>query len=113
MMTTRRLTAGFLTIAVLSGGLTVGSAATASARQSESPIQTYTAMKCWKDHDENACKGHLTGKKMSKNVKECLVKGGLIGAASVVVGRINKTEASKLAKIAVTNGGAACLAAVS
>ncbi|MEU8548890.1 hypothetical protein AB0C81_18180 [Streptomyces roseoverticillatus] len=49
---------------------------------------------------------------MSKNVKDCLVKGGLAGAGSIIIGRINKTEASKLAKMAVTSGGAACLAAI-
>ncbi|GES31490.1 hypothetical protein San01_39770 [Streptomyces angustmyceticus] len=85
----------------------MGAASSASA---ESPIEAakYACMQ----GNENMCKAVYEQKPISKNVKNCLIKGAVAGAGAIVIGRINKTAAEKLAKETVAAGATACVAAI-
>ncbi|MFF8786512.1 hypothetical protein [Streptomyces sp. NPDC015125] len=62
--------------------------------------------------NQDMCEAVYDQKPIPKSVKTCLVKGAVAGAAAIVIGRINKTIAKKLAKETVTAGAAACVAAI-
>ncbi|WP_327676634.1 hypothetical protein [Streptomyces sp. NBC_00467] len=62
---------------------------------------------------EKACKSLLMTKKMKKAVKDCLIKGGIGGAAALIVGRfVSKDVAADIAKKTIVAGSAGCLAAL-
>lgn len=61
---------------------------------------------------ERACKTVYSKGKLPKNVKDCLIKGGVGAAGAIVVGRVNKEIATRLAKQTVVAGATACVAAV-
>ncbi|MFJ4188322.1 hypothetical protein [Kitasatospora sp. NPDC089509] len=55
----------------------------------------------------------LANKPMSEVAKNCLVKAGIGGAVALVIGRVNATEARKLAITVVATGAGACLNSLS
>lgn len=107
MPKTLRMGAGAVATAVLAGCLTFGAAAPASA---ESPFEGIK-LACMHGN-KDMCEAVYDQKPIPENVKNCLVKGAVAGAGAIVIGRINKTLAKKLAKETVTAGATACVAAI-
>jgi hypothetical protein len=74
------------------------------------PVEEQRSM-CTVYHSKTACASLLHNNKMTKVVKNCLVKAGIGGAAAFIVGRyISKDAAEDIAKKVVVAGSAACLA---
>ncbi|CAM5238076.1 hypothetical protein AB0M94_03235 [Streptomyces xanthochromogenes] len=76
--------------------------------------QEYNSAGCYlgKKKDPKACERLLAGKPMSKTAKDCLVKAGIGGAAALIVGRINKDLAKKIATNVVAGGVTGCLSSL-
>ncbi|MEU6257774.1 hypothetical protein [Streptomyces sp. NPDC047043] len=68
--------------------------------------QDIAAGKCYYG-DKESCELLVGGLKMSKKTKNCLVNASVAAAISLIVGRINKDLASKVAKQAVGAGAGA------
>lgn len=62
--------------------------------------------------NQGACKTVYSEGKVPKKAKDCLVKGGVAAAGAIVVGRVNKELAGRLAKQTVVAGATACVAAI-
>ncbi|MGW3622541.1 hypothetical protein [Streptomyces sp. NPDC000880] len=117
----KRAISSLLFAALLSGVLIAG-AGTASAdtgpRAAAPPIAMVDPIgeqrsMCTVYKSEKACKSLLMTKKMKKAVKDCLVKGGIGGAAALIVGRfVSKDVAADIAKKTIVAGSAGCLAAL-
>ncbi|MEU0255753.1 hypothetical protein ABZ299_25405 [Streptomyces sp. NPDC006184] len=111
-----------LSVALLSGALMMGTGNTASAAthaQQSAKTSTPVVMvdpredlrsMCTVYHDKYACATLMGRNKMTKMVKNCLVKAGIGGAAAFVVGRyISKDLAKDIAGKVVVAGAAGCL----
>jgi len=62
--------------------------------------------------NEGACKTVYSEGKVPEKAKGCLVEGGVAAAGAIVVGRVNKELADRLAKQTVIAGATACVAAI-
>ncbi|MEU0271888.1 hypothetical protein [Streptomyces sp. NPDC006307] len=60
--------------------------------------------------NKTACAGLISNNKMTKMVKDCLVKAGIGGAGAFVIGRyVSKDVAKDIASKVVVAGATACL----
>ncbi|NUR00694.1 MAG: hypothetical protein HOY79_30455 [Streptomyces sp.] len=73
--------------------------------------QDIAAGKCYYG-DKESCELLIGGLKMSKKVKDCLVKGVVAGAGALIIGRVNKDLAEKVARNTVAAGATACVSAL-
>ncbi|WP_405872348.1 MULTISPECIES: hypothetical protein [unclassified Streptomyces] len=73
--------------------------------------QDIAAGKCYYG-DKESCELLVKGLKMSKKTKNCLVNASVAAAISLIVGRVNKDLASKVAKQAVGAGATSCITAL-
>ncbi|MEU9198311.1 hypothetical protein [Streptomyces hundungensis] len=76
--------------------------------------QEYNTAGCYlgKKKDPKACERLMATKPMSKTAKDCLVKAGIGGAAALIVGRVNKDLAKKIATNVVAGGVTGCLSSL-
>ncbi|MCX5388143.1 hypothetical protein [Streptomyces sp. NBC_00083] len=75
--------------------------------------QEYNSAGCYLGKkDPKACERLLATKPMSKTAKDCLVKAGIGGIAALVVGRVNKDIAKKIATNVVAAGATGCLSSL-
>ncbi|MFJ8035991.1 hypothetical protein [Streptomyces sp. NPDC096032] len=110
-----------LSVTLLSGALMMGGGVASAAPQSHAVAKSSTPVvmvdpredvqsMCTVYHDKYACATLMGRNKMSKIVKNCLVKAGIGGAAAFVVGRyISKDAAKQIAGKVVVAGAAGCL----
>ncbi|MER6262130.1 hypothetical protein ABT270_21000 [Streptomyces sp900105245] len=110
-----------LSVTLLSGALMMGGGVASAAPQSQTVAKSSTPVvmvdpredvqsMCTVYHDKYACATLMGRNKMSKIVKNCLVKAGIGGAAAFVVGRyISKDAAKQIAGKVVVAGAAGCL----
>lgn len=105
-------------LAVL-GSLALGAApAVAQPQHGSAPraprIDTWQDIAASKCHygDKEACELLVGGLRMSKKTKNCLVNASVAAAISLIVGRVNKDLASKVAKQAVGAGATSCITAL-
>ncbi|MEU7602181.1 hypothetical protein [Streptomyces sp. NPDC041003] len=85
--------------------------ASAPAAHAVDVIQENNVKNCYlgKKKDVAACERLLAGRPMTQRAKDCLLKAGIGGAAALVVGRVNKDAAKKIATSVVAGGVAGCL----
>lgn len=121
----KRVISSTLSAALLSGALMMGAGTASAATQPQpvakastahimvDPIEEQRSM-CTVYHSKTACASLLHNNKMTKVVKNCLVKAGIGGAAAFIVGRyISKDAAEDIAGKVVVAGAAACLSSFS
>ncbi|MGW6615194.1 hypothetical protein ACWGA0_17325 [Streptomyces erythrochromogenes] len=74
-------------------------------------VQENNVKNCYlgKKKDVAACERLLSARPMNQRAKDCLLKAGIGGAAALVVGRINKDAAKKMATSVVAGGVTGCL----
>ncbi|MFE2142188.1 hypothetical protein ACFXA3_10615 [Streptomyces sp. NPDC059456] len=116
----RRTAALALTPVLLTGALIAGTgtaladtpsnpaAGKAATVAQVDPIGERRSMCMWKK-DKNDCQSLIASKKMTDMVKNCLIKAGIGGAGALVVGRVNKEVAEKIATSVVAAGVTGCL----
>ncbi|MFF4258969.1 hypothetical protein ACFY1L_48115 [Streptomyces sp. NPDC001663] len=112
-----------VSVAVL-GSLALGAAPAVAQTQETGTSSTKTVVTpkidTWQDiaagkcyyGDKESCELLVGGLKMSKKTKNCLVNASVAAAISLIVGRINKDLASKVAKQAVGAGATSCITAL-
>ncbi|MFD8024077.1 hypothetical protein ACFV6G_27120 [Streptomyces lavendulae] len=85
--------------------------ASAPAAHAVDVIQENNIKNCYlgKKKDVRACERLLSVSPMNQRAKDCLLKAGIGGAAALVVGRINKDAAKKIATNVVAGGVTGCL----
>jgi hypothetical protein len=76
--------------------------------------QEYNSAGCYlgKKKDPKACERLMATKPMTKTAKDCLIKAGIGGAVALVVGRVNKDAAKKIATNVVAGGVSGCLSSL-
>ncbi|MFD9797125.1 hypothetical protein ACFWXK_40015 [Streptomyces sp. NPDC059070] len=76
--------------------------------------QEYNTAACYlgKHKDQKACEKLVSTKPMSETAKNCLIKAGIGGAAALIVGRVNKDLAKKIATNVVAGGVTGCLSSL-
>ncbi|MER6251458.1 hypothetical protein ABT224_08785 [Streptomyces sp. NPDC001584] len=74
-------------------------------------IQENNVKNCYlgKKKDAAACERLLSVRPMNQRAKDCLLKAGIGGAAALIVGRVNKDAAKKIATSVVAGGVTGCL----
>ncbi|WP_371653851.1 MULTISPECIES: hypothetical protein [unclassified Streptomyces] len=100
-----------LTTVVLAAAVFAGAAPAAHAVDVN---QEYNTAGCYlgKKKDQKACERLLSAEPMSETAKNCLVKAGIGGAAALIVGRVNKDLAKKIATNVVAGGVTGCLSSL-
>lgn len=102
----KKLAVFALTAAIIAGA--------APAAQAVDVIQENNVKNCYlgKKRDAKACEKLLSTRPMSETAKNCLVKAGIGGAAALIVGRVNKDVAKKIATNVVAGGVTGCLSSL-
>ncbi len=74
-------------------------------------IQENSIKNCYlgKKKEAAACERLLSVRPMNQRAKGCLLKAGIGGAAALIVGRVNKDAAKKIATSVVAGGVTGCL----